>query len=111
MGEKYELEGVNAINYSHFYSLQPDNSRKGKNPTFAAWVKHCLAFHDRRFQYDQTFSMVVANMMRRRNALTIGNVVAKNEAKDMTVKELQNNLDKGDKTLLNKLRYHSKVRE
>ena len=55
--------------------------------------------------------MVVANMMRRRNALTIGNVVAKNKAKDMTVKELQDNLDKGDKTLLNKLRYHSKVRE
>ena len=53
--------------------------------------------------------MVVANMLRRRNALTIGNVVAKNEAKDMTVKELQENLEKGDNSLLNKLRYHSKV--
>ena len=89
--------------------MQENNRRTGKNPTFAAWVKHCLAFHDRRFQIDQTFSMVVANMLRRRNALTIGNVVAKNEAKDMTVKELQENLEKGDNSLLNKLRYHSKV--
>ena len=54
--------------------------------------------------------MVVANMLRRRTALTIGNVVAKNEAQDMTVKELQKKIDDGDTSLLDKLRYHSKVR-
>ena len=53
--------------------------------------------------------MVVANMLRRRTALTIGNVVAKNEAQDMTVKELQKKIDDGDTSLLDKLRYHSKV--
>ena len=49
-------------------------------------------------------------MLRRRTALTIGNVVAKNEAQDMTVKELQKKIEEGDSSLLNKLRYHSKVR-
>lgn len=91
--------------------IQPSNQRTGKNPVFAAWVKHCLAFHDRRFQTDATFAMVVANMLRRRTALTIGNLVAKNDAQDMTLKELQQSLDAGDTTLLNKLRYHSKVKK
>ena len=40
--------------------------------------------------------MIVANQLQRRTALTIGNVVAKSSAKDMTVRELQEKLDAGD---------------
>lgn len=53
--------------------------------------------------------MIVANQLQRRTALTIGNVVAKSSAKDMTVRELQEKLDAGDNKVLNDLRYHSKV--
>ena len=87
--------------------LQP--KRTGKQPTFAKWVKHLLAFKDKRFKNHPAFMMIVANQLQRRTALTIGNVVAKSSAKDMTVRELQEKLDAGDNKVLNDLRYHSKV--
>ena len=52
--------------------------------------------------------MVACNQFQRRNALSLGNLVAKKEAQDMTVGELMKLVAKGDMTIMEKLRYYAK---
>ena len=107
-------------------------SRMGRPHTFQNWVQHLMAFHDERFKTDLSFVLIVANQYQRRTALMIGryiqllifafcsqvifsicqqigNVIAKDTAKDMSLKELQEQVASGSEDILKKLGYYSRV--
>ena len=66
-----------------------------------------MNFHDGRFRTDPTFGMIVNNQLNRRNALTIGNIIAR-DLGDMTVAELKAAVAKNDAGVMEKLQYYSK---
>ena len=84
-------------------------ARKGDTPQFKDWAQHCLRFHDNRFLEDPVFMMVVANQVKRRTALALGNIVTnKSNAKNKTVTDIKNDWESGDTGLANKVRYFGK---
>ena len=66
-----------------------------------------MNFHDGRFRTDPTFGMIVNNQLHRRNALTIGNIIAR-DLGDMTVAQLKAAVAKNDAGVIEKLQYYSK---
>ena len=63
------------------------------------WVEHLLKC-DRRFAKDPLFVMVVTNIMQKRQALQLGSLYADNVMSDFTVKQLKENMEAGDKSVL-----------
>ena len=84
-----------------------NRQRKGKQPPFKGWVNHLLNYKDGRFSNHAFFPMLVANQLQRRTALTLGNVIGKQSAKDMTMRQFKEELEKENSDILNKVQYYS----
>ena len=84
-----------------------NRQRKGKQPSFLPWVNHLLRHEDGRFSRHAIFPMMVANQHQRRTALSLGNVIAKNSAREMTVRQLKEELEKEKSDILNQVQYYS----
>ena len=82
--------------------------RPGKTPSLREWANHLLWQEGGHFARHPTFIFTAYNMVQRHSILRIGNVVAQQEAADMTVKELKEALESGDKTVMSKLKLYSK---
>ena len=82
-------------------------SRWGKKITYSDWVQHLLKA-DRRYAKDPLFVMVVTNIMQRQQALTLSNIYADKRLSNLSAKELKENLEKGDSSLLKSMYYFSK---
>ena len=105
----YPKRGTEAVSeYEQYYftksfpHLFPDGKaditvpRKGRTPKIADWAKHLLRF-DRKFAKDPNFSLIVCNQLQRHQAISTGNMYAKRCLKDITVKELKEKIEKGDR--------------
>ena len=82
--------------------------RVGKNPGKKQWVEHLLKDPSRAFANDPRFLLAVTNQYLRHQALSTGNVFAKNAARDITVGQLKEKLAEGDETIFRYLLSFSK---
>ena len=82
------------------------NPRKGRTPKMTDYCKHLFRLR-RTFANDPNFALVMCNRLQRHQAISTGNMYAKNCLKDSvtTAKELKENIAKGDKKTLDGLLY------
>ena len=81
---------------------------KGKTPSELQWLRHLLRLKDRRFANHPTFIMYMVNRIQRHQALSVGNVYAKRSCPDISLKDLQENINNGDLNTLRNLYYFGK---
>jgi len=93
-----------------FPDLFPDGcgdltkSRLGKNPSLREYFKHLMRV-SRDFVEHHCFTFVATNMVRRHEALTLGNVFAKRCVAELSVGELKAAVESGNESVLNMLLY------
>ena len=80
--------------------------RIGRNPTLGEYFFHLMRI-DRAFAEHHAFKFVACNMLRRHQALTLGNVFAKHSADNLSMKELKTLVDSGNDKVIKKLLYFS----
>ena len=80
------------------------NIRPGKTPKLTDYAKHLFRL-DRKFAADPTFVLVLSNMLQRPQAMSTGRVYAKRVLQDMTIDELKQKVEEGDKKVLDGLLY------
>ena len=77
--------------------------RIGKRPTLFQWVNHLLKHPSRAFANDPRFLLAMCNRYLRDKSFSLGNVFAKNNAKDITVKQLKERVAEGDDAVFQSL--------
>ena len=83
-------------------------SRMGKKPSLFLYINHLLKHPSRAFAQDPRWLLAMCNRYLRDKAFSTGNVFAKNNARDITMGQLKEQVAAGDDKIFNSLLSFSK---